>query len=106
MKRNQKQHVKIGDKIQIISGNEKDKIGTISSINKKKNIVTVDTVLPRIKSLVSKNKSKSKKIELQIPIHISNIMLWDIEANNASRIGYKIIENKKVRYFKKSGNNV
>jgi len=33
-------------------------------------------------------------------------MLWDTDANNASRIGYKILENKKQRYFKKSGNLV
>jgi ribosomal protein L24 len=33
-------------------------------------------------------------------------MLWDKEANKASKIGYKIIDNAKIRYFKKSGNVV
>jgi ribosomal protein L24 len=32
--------------------------------------------------------------------------LWDKEANVASKIGYKIVNEKKVRYFKKSGNIV
>jgi ribosomal protein L24 len=43
-------------------------------------------------------------MELQIPIHISNVMLWDKEANLSSKIGYKLINNEKKRYFKKSGN--
>ena len=45
---------------------------------------------------------ESKKMELQIPIHISNVMLWDKEANISSKIGYKLINNEKKRYFKKS----
>ena len=31
-------------------------------------------------------------------------MLWDEQNNEASRIGYKLTENIKNRYFKKSGN--
>jgi ribosomal protein L24 len=31
-------------------------------------------------------------------------MLWDKENNKSGRIGYKIVDGKKVRYFKKSGN--
>ena len=45
---------------------------------------------------------ESKKVELPISIHISNVMLWDKDSNQISRIGYKIIEGKKKRYFKKS----
>jgi hypothetical protein len=31
-------------------------------------------------------------------------MLWDKIAQVTSRIGHKMVDNKKVRYFKKSGN--
>jgi ribosomal protein L24 len=37
---------------------------------------------------------------------MSNFLLWDEKNNKASRIGYKLIENIKQRYFKKSGNKV
>jgi ribosomal protein L24 len=33
-------------------------------------------------------------------------MLWDTEKNESSRIGYKIVNGKKQRYFKKSNNLV
>jgi large subunit ribosomal protein L24 len=97
-------HVKIGDRIKIITGTQKGLIGNISSINIKKDIVTIDTVTPRIKYVKSREGGESKKIEIQLPIHISNVMLWDPESNMSSKIGYKIVNNEKKRYFKKSGN--
>jgi len=43
-------------------------------------------------------------VELATWIHLSNVMLWDKETTQASRIGYKTIEGQKKRYFRKSGN--
>jgi len=107
MKVSKKSHVKIGDKVQIIAGTQKGIIGNINSILKKKSIVYIDGIEPRLKKNTKANSSTDSEnllLELQIPIHISNIMLWDTKSNEASRIGYKMIENAKKRYFKKSGN--
>ena len=95
MTETKKKHVKIGDRIKIITGNQKGIIGNISSINTKKELLTIDTVLPRIKFVKNREGGESKKMELQIPIHISNVMLWDKEANLSSKIGYKLINNEK-----------
>lgn len=104
MKNNKNCHIKIGDKVKIISGKQKGIIGVINSILKKKSLVYIDGISPRLKVVKNPNEGKSKNVELQIPIHWSNVMLWDKEENVASRIGYKIIDNQKKRYFKKSGN--
>ena len=101
-----KKHVKLGDRIQVIAGSQKGIIGQITAIQTQKEIVYVDTILPRLKTLKNTKEDKEKRIELQIPIHLSNVMLWDKEAKRANRIGYKIVNDKKVRYFKKSGNLV
>lgn len=114
MKKNIKHHVKIGDRIKIISGKSKGKIGNILSINSKKKTVIVDSVDRRIKLLVARDGESPKQVELTIPIHISNVMLWDSNNNIASKIGWKITktteDNKviitKQRFFKKSGNVV
>jgi large subunit ribosomal protein L24 len=98
--------LKTGDTIKIISGEKKGQIGKINCLFLKKSILFLEGIPPRIKSLKSKANSEAKKIELQIPIHFSNVMLWDKEKNEASKIGYKVIETKKYRYFKKSGNTV
>lgn len=97
-------HVKKGDTIQIISGQNKGLIGKIQSIFLKNSIVFIEGVSPRVKYQKQSPNTEARKMELQIPIHLSNVMLWDNQAKKASRIGYKIMENKKYRYFKKSGN--
>lgn len=104
MNKKHKFHVKIGDKIKIISGNQKGLVGTIKSLITKKSVAIIDGILPRIKFKKENSNSEAKKIEIQVPIHTSNLMLWDDKNNKASRIGYKLIENIKKRYFKKSGN--
>jgi large subunit ribosomal protein L24 len=72
----------------------------------KESIVFLDGITPRIKFRKNPQGQESIKSEIQIPIHSSNVMLWDKEKNMASKIGYKIVNDKKVRYFKKSGNIV
>ena len=97
-------HIKIGDKVKVIAGNQKGVIGNISAIDKEKLLVNLDSVNPRIKQAKNREGSESKKIEVPIGIHSSNIMLWDNITNKAGRIGYKIVNSEKKRYFKKSGN--
>jgi large subunit ribosomal protein L24 len=102
----QKSHVKIGDKIKIIAGNQKGLVGTISSISTKKSLAIIEGILPRIKYQKKGQNGETQKMEIPIPVHVSNLMLWDTQKNQSSRIGYKLIENIKKRYFKKSGNFV
>ena len=104
MNKKHKFHVKIGDKIKIIAGNQRGLVGTIRSLITKKSVAVIDGILPRIKYKKQNSNSEAQKIEIQLPIHISNLMLWDEKNNKASRIGYKLIEKIKKRYFKKSGN--
>ena len=106
MKKNKFSHIKIGDKVKIISGNQKGIIGTINTVLTKKSIVYIDGISPRLKIMKNSQDGETKQLDLQIPIHLSNVMLWDNQQNIASRIGYKMVENKKKRYFKKSGNLV
>jgi large subunit ribosomal protein L24 len=40
------------------------------------------------------------------PIDASNVMLYDKDAKTATRIGYKVVEGKKVRVSKKSGKEI
>lgn len=101
-----KKHVRVGDRIKVITGKQKGFIGNILSILKNKNSVIIDSIPTRIKLTKNNEKGESKQIEKSIPIHISNVMLWDSELNKASRIGYKITGTEKKRFFKKSGNLV
>ena len=106
MTKNSKFHIKIGDSVKVIAGNQKGFVGTVNSIIKKKSILFIDGIVPRIKYSKNPQGGEQKKTELQVPIHISNVMLWDKESNLASRVTYKTVDGKKQRYFLKSGNVV
>lgn len=106
MKIRNKSNLRLGDTIKVITGNHKGFVGKIKNILSKKSIIFVENILPRTKYLKASNSAESKKVELEIPIHISNVMLWEEKTNQSSRIGYKFVEGKKYRYFKKSGNLV
>ena len=43
-------------------------------------------------------------IQKEAPIAISNVMVYDTKAGVASKVGYKEVDGKKVRYCKKSTN--
>lgn len=106
MKKQIKSHLKIGDKVKVLTGNNKGFIGKVGSVNSKDSTITIEGILPRIKYMKDRQSGETKKLELQLAIHSSNVMLWDAASNTASRMGYKLVEGKKVRYFKKSGNLV
>lgn len=42
-------------------------------------------------------------ITKEAPIHVSNVMPLDPKTGEPTRVGYKMVDNKKVRIAKKSG---
>ncbi|BDG34211.1 50S ribosomal protein L24 [Parageobacillus sp. VR-IP] len=97
-------HVKKGDKVQVISGKDKGKQGVILAAFPKKNRVIVEGV-----NIVKKHAKPSQAnpqggiITKEAPIHVSKVMPLDPKTGTPTRIGYKIVDGKKVRYAKKSG---
>ena len=45
-------------------------------------------------------------ISQEAPIHISNVQLIDPVSQKPTRVGYKFVDGKKVRYAKKSGEEI
>ena len=45
-------------------------------------------------------------VKMEAPIHISNIALVDPKSGKATRVGFRIEDGKKVRYAKKSGEEI
>lgn len=104
-------HLKLNDKVIVIAGNEKGKIGKIQAILKKKMRVIIEGVNRGVKHLKpsktqTNKESKGSLKEIELPIHLSNVMLYDDINQKGSRIGYKFISDKKVRFFKKTNENV
>lgn len=97
-------HVKKGDKVQVISGKDKGKQGVILSAFPKKNRVLVEGV-----NIIKKHSKPTQAnpqggiIEKEAPIHVSNVMALDPKTGVPTRVGYQLVDGKKVRIAKKSG---
>jgi ribosomal protein L24 len=97
----QKTIYRIGDLIKITNGDYRGELGTLHFLNKNSLLALIKPLNENI--ILKKDKTK-KKFKGFITSHISNCMLFDITNNNISKAGFKIVNNEKLRYFKKSGN--
>ncbi len=102
-----KLHVKKGDKVQVISGKDKGKQGVILEAYPSRERVLVEGV-----NIVKKHSKPSQLnpqggiIDMEAPIHVSNVMPLDPKTNEPTRVGYKIVDGNKVRIAKKTGNQL
>ncbi|KAG8365026.1 hypothetical protein BUALT_Bualt18G0060100 [Buddleja alternifolia] len=98
-------HVKVGDTVKVISGNDKGKIGEVTSVITHNSHIVVKEINLKTKHVKSKEEGEQGQIiKIEAPIHSSNVMLYSKEKNVASRVGHKTLENgKRVRYLLKTG---
>ncbi|MFA7075477.1 MAG: 50S ribosomal protein L24 [Candidatus Izemoplasmatales bacterium] len=106
--------LKKGDKVVIISGADKGKQGTIIKVlTKTDRVVLEGEGLAKIKKHLKPSQVNPDGgiVEIEKPMHVSNVMLLDPKEKTPTRIGYKTVTEtvkkkevtKKVRYAKKSG---
>ncbi|MBS4221019.1 50S ribosomal protein L24 [Bacillus sp. FJAT-49711] len=97
-------HVKKGDKVMVITGKDKGKTGTVLAAFPKKDRVLVEGVnIVKKHSKPSQDNPQGGIINQEAAIHVSNVMLLDPKTNEPTRIGYEVVNGKKVRVAKKSG---
>ncbi|MBD1842789.1 50S ribosomal protein L24 [Cyanobacteria bacterium FACHB-63] len=98
-------HVKAGDTVQVIAGNDKGKVGEIVRAFPKLSKVIVRGVNIKTKHVKPKQEGESGRIEtIEYPIHSSNVMLYSEKQKVASRICYTFTEDgRKVRKLVKTG---
>ncbi len=99
--------IKKGDKVQVIAGKDKGLVGDVLATYPEKNQVVVEGVNIRKKAMRPSQVNPDGGIFSQeAPIDASNVMLYDTKAKKAGRVGYRVTSNGKVRFNKKSGNDV
>ena len=70
----------------------------ISTVKK----VLQDKVIVEWVRVVKKAVKKQWFVEKEMPIHISNVMIYDEKTKKPTRVGIRIENGKKFRYSKKS----
>ena len=94
--------IKKGDTVKVIAGKDKDKEGKVIAVNTKKNTLLVEGI-----NMVTKHAKPSMAnqqggiIHQEAPIDASNVML--LHNGKATRVGFKIEGDKRVRFAKATG---
>ena len=94
--------IKKGDTVKVIAGKDKDKTGKVVSVDVKNNRVVVEGV-----NMITKHAKPSQSnpnggiVQKEAPIDISNVML--VVKGKATRVGFKMDGDKKVRFAKATG---
>lgn len=95
--------IKTGDKVRVLAGKDKGKEGTVLKSLPKKDRVIVEGINIMKKHNKPSGMSPQGGIEeVEAPIHVSNVMLIDSSNGEATRVGYRFEDGKKVRYSKKT----
>lgn len=97
--------IRKGDQVVVVSGKDKGRQGMVLKIT------ADDRVLIEAVNMAKKHTKANPMqgieggiIEKEMPLHISNIMLFNPMTNKGDRIGYKVLDDgRKVRYFKSNG---
>ncbi|RME93824.1 MAG: 50S ribosomal protein L24 [Candidatus Hydrogenedentota bacterium] len=103
-----KTKLKVDDEVIVISGKHKKARGKILAIDKKRGRVVVQGVnLRKFFVPPTQENPKGGVMEIERPIHISNVMFYDSKAKAPSRIKMGVDKNgKKVRIAVKSGKEI
>ena len=94
--------IKKGDMVKVIAGKDKDREGKVIAVNTKNNTLLVEGV-----NMITKHTKPSMAnqqggiVHQEGPINASNVML--MHEGKATRVGFKMDGDKKVRFAKATG---
>jgi len=91
-----------GDKVVVLTGKDKGKQGEIASVNPTANKAVVEGVNVAIRHTKQSQSSQGGRLAKAMPIDLSNLALMD-KNGKATRVGFRMEGDKKVRFAKTTG---
>ncbi len=98
--------IRKGDDVIVLAGKDKGKRGTVARVIVEDKKVVVENI-----NVAKKHQKPNPAsgvpggiIEVEMPIQVSNVAVYNSATGKADRIGFKTLEDgRKVRYFKSNG---
>ena len=99
-----KKKIKVNDKVMVLAGKDRGKVGTVKMVDKKDDRIIVDQV-NMVKRHVKGNPYTGKSggiQDIEAPMHISNVSVICDSCTKPTRVGYKVTaDGRKLRFCKK-----
>jgi large subunit ribosomal protein L24 len=91
-----------GDKVVVLTGKDKGKSGEITSVSPTANKAVVEGINVAIRHTKQSQASQGGRLAKAMPIDLSNLALMDKDGK-ATRVGFRMEGDKKVRFAKTTG---
>lgn len=99
--------IKTGDKVVVIAGKDKGKQGKITKVLKSDNKVIVEGINMIKKHVKPNGQNAGSIVDMEAPIHASNVMILDPKSNKGTRVGHTTDKKgKKIRISRSSKENL
>jgi large subunit ribosomal protein L24 len=95
-----------GDNVIVLVGKDKGKKGEVTRVMPKDGKAIVSGVNVAIRHQRQTQNAQGGRIAKEMPIHLSNLALVDPKSGEATRVGFRMEGDKKVRFAKKSGETI
>lgn len=96
--------IKKGDRVVVLSGKDKGTEGSVMSVNPKSGRITVDGVhMAKKHQKPTQANEQGGIIDFAQTINVSNVAVICPKTGDAGRVGYRMEGTRKVRFHKKSG---
>ena len=100
--------IRKGDNVVVIAGKDKGKRGDVAKYVDDTHVIVngVNTVRRHTKPNPMKNQPGGI-ISKEMPIHISNVAIWNPVMQKADRIGFRLMpDGRKLRFYKSNGEQI
>ncbi|MFN0114667.1 MAG: 50S ribosomal protein L24 [Paracoccaceae bacterium] len=94
--------LKKGDKVVVLAGKDKGKTGEITAVMPKDNKAVVEGVNVAIRHQRQTPTSQGGRLPKAMPVDLSNLAIMD-KNGKATRVGFRMEGDKKVRFAKTTG---
>jgi large subunit ribosomal protein L24 len=98
-----KMKIRKGDTVAVLTGRDKGKTGEVLRVIPADNRVLVQGVNTVKRHTKAKPGQTGGIVEKENPIHASNVALVDPKDKKPTRVGFKVIDGKKMRFARRSG---
>ena len=99
--------IRSGDEVIVISGRNRGQTGKVRQVIAETDRVVVEGVNIVIKHMRRGRARQAGRVEVEAPLHVSNVMLLDPDTKQPTRVGVRRNDDgKNERYSKKTGKTI
>ncbi len=100
--------IRKGDDVIVIAGKDKGRRGKVARVLPERDRIVVENV-----NIVKKHQRPNPQagvsggiIEQEMPLHISNVAIYNPATGAADRVGFRTEDDRKVRFFKSNNEQI